>query len=126
MLESAGIPAVAIDRVDSRVRRIVDWKCPASGEDSRNQPSVLDAMRPGDELKLVLADRADYDYARGALELARTRNKEIGRSIPVHLSPATGRLHPRELSSWILEDLPPVRLNIQIHKAIWGEDARGV
>jgi len=121
LLETSG--SVPIDSVDPRVRRIVDWKCPGSGMDARNQPSVLPALRLGDELKLVLKDRADYEWARNWLESVRGR---IPAGVPVHLSAVFGTLPPERLARWILEDRLPVRLNLQIHKWIWGPDVRGV
>ncbi|HLU50205.1 MAG TPA: radical SAM protein [Planctomycetota bacterium] len=124
LLETSG--ALPIDRVDPRVRRIVDWKTPGSGEVERNHPGVLDALRPRDELKLVILDRADYEWARDWLLEARKRRPELGVSIPVHFSPVFGRCRYDELAAWILADRLGVRLNLQIHKHIWRPDARGV
>lgn len=121
LLETSG--AVPIDRVDPRVRRIVDWKCPGSGMAERNKPQVLAALRPGDELKLVLADRSDYEWARAWLGEAAPR---IPGGVPVHFSPVFGRLPFDHLAAWILEDRLPVRLNLQIHKWIWDPGKRGV
>jgi 7-carboxy-7-deazaguanine synthase len=133
LLETSG--AVPIDRVDPRVKRIVDWKCPASGMADRNQPSVIAALRAGDELKLVLADRADYEWARTWVVATLPR---LPPEVPIHFSPvhdvSPGRdvspvqdgLPLPELARWIIEDRLPVRLNLQIHKWIWGADARGV
>jgi len=121
LLETSG--AVGIERVDPRVRRIVDWKCPGSGMVSRNEPSVIENLRPGDELKLVLADRRDYEWARRWLENNRSRIPQV---VPVHFSPVFGALPPRDLSSWIVADRLPVRLSLQLHKSIWNPDARGV
>lgn len=121
LLETSG--AVKIDRVDPRVRRIVDWKCPGSGMVSRNEPSVIDDLRAGDELKLVLSDRRDYDWARHWLTGSRSR---IPAAVPVHFSPVFGKLPPRDLAKWILEDRLPVRLGLQLHKSIWDPTARGV
>lgn len=121
LLETSG--SVPIDRVDPRVRRIVDWKCPGSGMADRNRPEVLEALKPGDELKLVLADRADYEWAR---ERLRAEGRRIPREVPVLFSPVHGELPPASLAAWILEDRLPVRLNLQQHKWIWGPGARGV
>ena len=121
LLETSG--AVPIDRVDPRVKRIVDWKCPGSGMESRNDPSVLEALRPGDELKLVLAGRDDYEWAREFLQATRDR---LPAEVPVHFSPVFGALRPDDLAAWILADRLPVRLNLQIHKWIWDPKARGV
>jgi len=124
LLETSG--AVPIDRVDPRVRRIVDWKAPGSGEEARNHPGILEALREGDELKLVLLDRADYEWARGWLEGARAMFPALGATIPVHFSPVFGRLRSEELAAWILEDRLPVRIGFQLHKAIWPPETRGV
>jgi len=124
LLETSG--AVPIDRVKPPVRRIVDWKTPGSGEVRRNQESLLTALRTGDELKLVLLDRSDYEWARDWIREARRRWPSIGTSIPVHFSPVFGRCRNSDLASWILEDRLPVRLNLQLHKFIWAPDARGV
>jgi 7-carboxy-7-deazaguanine synthase len=107
--------------VDPRVRRILDVKCPGSGEAENNFWPNLDALRSTDELKLVVADRRDYEWARDLL-VARGL---LGRC-PIHFSPVDGSLAPRELAEWILEDRLPVRLQLQLHKILWGPDARGV
>lgn len=121
LLETSG--SMPLERVDPRVRRIIDWKCPGSGMETRNRDSVLDALRPGDELKLVVLDRRDYEWAR---EWVRSAASRIPAAVPVHLSPVTEALAPDILASWILEDRLPVRLNLQLHRLIWGPDARGV
>ena len=119
LLETSG--AVPIDRVDRRVKRIVDWKCPGSGMETRNEPSVLEDLRPGDELKLVLSSREDYEWARELL-----RKTRIPAGVPVLFAPVFGVLRPDELAAWILADRIPVRLNLQLHKWIWDPKARGV
>lgn len=121
LLETSG--AVPMDRVDPRVQRIVDWKCPGSGESGRNKPQVIAALKAGDELKLVISSRLDYEWARAWLTEERPR---IPESVPVHFSPAFGRLPLEDLARWILEDRLPVRLNLQIHKWIWSPTRRGV
>lgn len=121
LLETSG--AVTINRVDPRVKRIVDWKCPASGEASRNKPQVISALKPGDELKLILASRADYEWARAWLAESRAR---IPDAVPVHFSPAFGLVPFNDLARWILEDRLEVRLNLQIHKWIWDPGRKGV
>ncbi len=118
LLETSG--AVDIAPVDPRVRRIVDVKCPGSGEAGRNRWENLELLRPGDELKLVLADEADYLWAR---ELVRERG--LHRRCPVSFSPAAGELDPAALAGWMLRDHLPVRLQLQLHKLLWG-GARGV
>lgn len=124
LLETSG--AVPLDRVDPRVRRIVDWKAPGSGEEARNHPDVLTSLGEGDELKLVLLDRGDYEWARDWLRGTAERLPDVKSSVTVHFSPVFGRLHPEDLSRWILEDRLPVRLNLQLHKYIWSPETRGV
>ena len=121
LLETSG--AYSLAEVDPRVRAIVDWKCPASGMVAHNRLSLLEELRPGDELKFVLADRSDYEYARAWL---RERSGDMIQPVTVHFSPVFGRLPLEELAHWILEDGLDVRLNLQIHKIIWSPDTRGV
>lgn len=121
LLETSG--AVPIDRVDARVRRIVDWKCPGSGMAGRNRESLLGSLRQGDELKLVLLDRRDYEWARDFL---RRLPASLTSWLPVLFSPVTGALPSAELSAWILADRLRVRLNLQLHKWIWEPTRRGV
>jgi len=120
LLETGG--GLDISAVDPRVRRIVDVKCPGSGEAEHNHWPNLEVLRTGDELKFVLADRADYDWA---LDLVRRRRLET-LGIPIHFAPVFGRLPPDELAGWILADRAPVRLGLQLHKLIWDPAARGV
>lgn len=121
LLETSG--AVGFDGVDPRVKKIVDVKCPSSAMEHRNTSGLAPSLAPGDELKFVIADRRDFDWARSWLEREETL---LPTSIPLHFSPIHGRLSPRELSGWILEEHLPVRLNLQIHKYIWPEEERGV
>ncbi|HKU42816.1 MAG TPA: radical SAM protein [Polyangiales bacterium] len=111
-----------IGEVDPRVHRIVDLKAPGSGESAGNRWQNLALLRPHDELKLVLADRADYEWAR---ELIR-RHELPSRVHEVLLSPVHGELDPRELVDWTLSDGLRVRVQLQLHKYIWGKDASGV
>lgn len=113
-LETSG--AIDIGPVDPRVARIVDVKTPGSGEVARNLWSNLDLLRPSDELKFVVCDRADYEWTRDLLA-----EHALHRRCPVLLSPVHGRLEPRQLADWILEDRLPVRLQVQLHKLLWGE-----
>jgi 7-carboxy-7-deazaguanine synthase len=117
LLETGG--SLPVDAVDPRVHRIVDVKCPGSGEAARNRWENLDALTARDEVKLVLADRADYEWAR---EVVRTRLE--GKPPVVLLSPVHGALDPKDLVAWMLEDRLPARLNLQTHKYVWG-DRRG-
>ena len=91
--------AVDIAPVDARVRRIVDVKCPGSGEVERNHWPNLELLRPTDELKLVLADEADYRWARDLV-----RERRLDRLCPVHFAPVAGELEPATLAGWILRD----------------------
>jgi 7-carboxy-7-deazaguanine synthase len=119
LLETGG--GLDISGVDPRVKRIVDVKCPGSGEVARNRWENLDHVRPGDELKFVLADRADYEWARQAIA-----ERALAGRCPIHLSPVWGAVDPAELAAWILADRLPARLSLQLHKLLWGAEARGV
>jgi len=111
-----------ISAVDERVHRIVDMKAPGSGECARNRYENLQLMGARDQLKLVLANRADYEWARELI--ARERMTE--RAGEVLLSAVHAELDPRELIAWTLEDCLNVRVQLQLHKYIWGRDAQGV
>lgn len=111
-----------ISEVDPRVHRIVDLKAPASGESERNRWSNLALLRPHDELKLVLSDRRDYEWARDVISAERVHE----RVKDVLLSCAHGELDPQQLVAWVLEDELPVRVQLQLHKYIFGPDAQGV
>ena len=119
LLETGG--GLDISGVDPRVRRIVDLKCPASGEAANNHWPNLPHLRSTDEVKLVVQDRGDYEWARNAI-----RKHRIDRLCTVHLSPVWDALEPAELASWVLEDRLPARVSLQLHKALWGGEARGV
>ncbi len=119
LLETGG--GLDISPVDPRVRRIVDIKCPGSGESENNLWSNLDALRPSDELKLVLAGESDYLWARDLV-----REKKLAEICPVHFSPVHGEIDLAELAAWILRDRLPVRLQLQLHKMIWDPQTRGV
>jgi 7-carboxy-7-deazaguanine synthase len=120
MIETGGHRSIA--RVPAGVLRIVDVKCPGSGEAHRNHWENLALVGQTDEVKFVIKDRADYDYARDVL----TRHGLIGRAGAVLMSPVHGVLDPRVLSEWILADRLDVRLQLQIHKFIWAPETRGV
>ena len=107
--------------LDRRAMVVMDLKCPGSGMGGRNRLENIEILKPGDEVKFVVADRADYEWSRGMIE----RHRLAGRC-GVLLSPVHGTLHPRHLAEWILADRLPVRLQLQIHKFIWPPDARGV
>ncbi|MCK6407920.1 7-carboxy-7-deazaguanine synthase QueE [Thauera sp.] len=116
-LETSG--ALDIAEVDARVARIVDLKAPGSGELARNRYENIPLLRAHDELKIVLADAADYDWARQ--QIAEHR---LAERCSVLLSPVAGALEPATLAEWILRDRLPVRFQLQLHKILWN-DARG-
>ena len=110
-----------VSSLDRRAMVVMDLKCPGSGMSDRNRFENLDLLKPTDEVKFVLTDRVDYEWAREVI----ARRGLTGR-FGVLLSPSHGVLHPQTLSEWILSDRLPVRLQLQIHKYIWSPDARGV
>ena len=112
-LETSG--ALDIAGVDPRVSRIVDIKPPGSGEVERNRWENLALLAPHDEIKFVLTDRADYEWAREVL-----RDKTLERICPVLFSPVQGELAAEQLAEWILQDRLPVRMQVQLHKILWG------
>jgi 7-carboxy-7-deazaguanine synthase len=120
MLETGGHRL--IDRVPAEVLKIVDIKCPGSGEADSNEWRNLELLSPHDEIKFVIADRADYEFARRVLV---DRQLEL-RAASILFSPVHDVLSPRTLSEWILEDRLPVRLQLQLHKFIWAPATRGV
>ncbi|HEY2664381.1 MAG TPA: hypothetical protein VGI47_08580, partial [Candidatus Binataceae bacterium] len=120
MIETSG--AADISRLDPRVIRIMDLKCPGSGESHRNLWSNLEHLTLGDELKFVIADRTDYEWARRTI----VEYDLVKRVYEILMSCAFGQLETSLLAKWILEDRLPVRLQIQLHKHIWGPDTRGV
>ena len=113
---------ISVERVPAAVVKIIDVKCPGSGESARNHWPNLDLLGPVDEVKFVISDRADYEFAR---EVVR-RHQLAGRCAAVLFSPVHDVLAPPELASWMLADRLPVRLQLQVHKYIWGAHARGV
>ncbi len=119
LVETGG--GVSVEKVPERVIKILDVKCPGSGEVSKNLWGNLDHLNPHDEVKFVLADRADYDWSRGILD--RTN---IHKKVQVLFSPVYDRLNLKELAAWVLEDNLPVRVQTQLHKVIWGKAAIGV
>lgn len=119
LCETSG--SVPVDRVPAGVVKIMDLKAPGSGEAEANDWSNLERLDPDrDELKFVLADRADYEWA-----VRQLREQGLGR-FTVHFSPVFGTLDRRRLAEWILEDGLPVRLQLQLHKLVWEPTARGV
>jgi 7-carboxy-7-deazaguanine synthase len=115
-LETSG--ALDVAGVDPRVSKVMDLKAPGSGEHARNLWSNLDVLTTRDQVKFVLADRADYDWARNVLN-----EHAIAQRCEILFSPVFGKLAPRELAEWILADRLPVRMQVQLHKLLWGEEA---
>jgi len=113
-LETSG--AMDIAPVDPRVSRVVDLKTPGSGEVQRNRLENLGLLRAHDQLKVVLCSRADYEWAR---DLLQERAPVV---CQVLFSPSWGEVAPRELAEWILADRLDVRLQIQLHKILWGNE----
>jgi 7-carboxy-7-deazaguanine synthase len=120
MLETGG--HVSIRDVPSSVIRIVDVKCPGSGESARMHWENLELLTAQDEVKFVLRDRTDYEYARDVL----VRHGLAARTAAVLFSPVHDVLPAKDLARWILEDRLAVRLQLQAHKFIWSADTRGV
>ena len=120
MVETGG--HLSIEQVPPGVLRIMDVKCPGSGESHRNYWPNMDLLLPTDEVKFVIKDRTDYEFARDVVE----RHRLIGRVAAVHFSPVHGVLDSRQLAEWILEDRLEVRLQLQVHKYIWDPATRGV
>jgi 7-carboxy-7-deazaguanine synthase len=120
MLETGGHRSIS--RVPAPVIKIVDVKCPASGESEKNCWENLAALAPHDEVKFVIQDRGDYDYALDVMK----RHDLAARAAAVLFAPVTGILAPQTLSEWMLADRVGARLQIQLHKIIWAPDTRGV
>jgi 7-carboxy-7-deazaguanine synthase len=120
LLETGGHRSTA--RVPVPVVTILDIKCPGSGEAARTDWANLDRLRAHDEVKFVIKDRADYEYARDTIG----RHALAERAAAIHLSPVHGVLDPRILSEWVLADRLPVRVQLQLHKYIWSPETRGV
>jgi 7-carboxy-7-deazaguanine synthase len=113
-LETSG--AIDISAVDPRVVRIVDIKTPASGEVARNRYENVDVLRPDEQIKFVICNRADFDWS---LELVRAR--ALNERCSVLFSPSYGQVEPRDLAQWLLDARAPVRFQVQLHKYLWGD-----
>jgi 7-carboxy-7-deazaguanine synthase len=120
MLETGG--HLSVENVPSAVIKVMDVKCPGSGEAHRMDWNNLDRLSARDEVKFVIRDRQDYLYARDVL----ARHDLSGRCAAVLFSPVHAVLDPRCLTEWVLEDRLPVRVQLQIHKYIWDPNTRGV
>jgi len=119
LLETNG--AEDISKVPAGVRRIMDVKCPSSGMAGRMRWSNFDFITQGDEIKFVIAGREDFAYALKVIE-----QYHLVQRCPVLLAPVWGELEPTHLAGWILESALPLRMQMQLHKVIWGIEARGV
>ena len=113
-LETSG--AIDIAGIDPRVSRVVDLKTPASGECLRNRWQNLDALTDHDQLKFVICDRGDFDWAVQCI-----RERELVGRCTIWMSPSWDVVAPQELAQWILESGLPVRLQLQLHKLLWGD-----
>ncbi len=120
LLETGGHRST--ERVPESVVTILDVKCPGSGEAQRMDWGNLDRLRPHDEVKFVIKDRADYDFARDVVR----RHDLAARAAAVHFSPVHDVMNLRQLSEWVLQDGLPVRVQVQLHKYIWDPATRGV
>lgn len=119
LLETSG--SIDLSGLDERVVRIMDIKCPGSGEVERNRWENLELLGPRDEIKFVLADRADYEWARGVVH-----ERGLDQRDGILFSPVHEGIDPADLAAWIIEDRLPVRLQIQLHKRLWPAAKRGV
>ncbi len=120
LLETSG--EADVSRVDPRVHKIMDLKAPGSRESHRNRWANLDHISARDELKFVLADRADYQWMADVI-----RERALGElGAGLLASPVWGKLDPKDLVAWVLEDALPVRVQVQLHKVIWGAEKQGV
>ena len=118
-LETSG--ALDVKPVPQMVRKVMDLKTPDSGEEKRNRWENLQYLYKHDEIKFVLASRRDYEWCKQVIE-----QRLHDTSATILLSPCWGKLTPSDLSAWILEDRLPVRMQLQMHKVIWGAEAKGV
>lgn len=114
-LETSG--ALDVSAVDPRVIKVMDIKTPGSGEEARNRWANIDALTAQDQVKFVLADRADYDWAK-----RQVAERTLHQKADILFSPVFGGMTAKELAEWILEDQLPVRMQIQLHKYIWGDE----
>ncbi len=115
-LETSG--AMPVDEIDARISRIVDIKTPGSGEVAQNRWDNLRELNMHDEIKFVLCDRADYEWACGVL-----RERGLEKIAPVIFSPVWETLKPVDLANWVVQDRLPVRVQVQLHKILWGDRA---
>jgi len=114
-LETGG--ALDVSEVDARVMKVLDIKTPASGEVTKNLWDNLDYLQAQDEVKFVLCDAADYEWAKQVMQ-----EHHLEQKCGVLFSPSQGQLPPEQLADWILRDHLPVRLQLQLHKLLWGNE----
>ena len=119
MLETSG--SLLIKNVPKEVIKIIDFKCPGSGEENKNLWENLNYLSSNDEIKFVIADKADYEWSKKVLQ-----DYELDKKAPILFSPVFEKLKLKDLTEWILEDNLPVRLHTQLHKYIWGSKSIGV
>ena len=119
LLETGG--SLPIDKVPKQVYKIIDFKCPSSNMEKKNLWTILDKTQSHDEIKFVIGDRIDFEWA-----LKKINQYDLTRKHTVLLSPIHGKLNPQNLAKWILESGKEVRLQLQAHKYIWNPNARGV
>lgn len=125
LVETSG--AFDVSPLDDRVHRIMDLKCPGSGECERNLWTNLDHLTDRDEIKFVVQDRADYEWARETIrERGLDQRVHAGTLRALLMSPVWNQIDLEELAGWVLEDGLPVRFQVQVHKLIWGAEATGV
>ena len=118
LIETSG--SIDVEPVDRRAKLILDVKCPGSGEVEKNRWSNIEHLKPVDEIKFVIADRADYDWAKSVIE-----ERKLDRWT-ILLSPVWGEMEMKSLAEWMLADRLPARFQTQLHKHIWGADVKGV
>ena len=119
MLETGG--SISLERVPKDVIKIMDLKCPGSGEQEKNNLDNLKLLAPHDEVKFVILDKKDYEWSRDII-----KKYKINETAHVLLSPVFDKLELKEMVKWILEDRLPVRLQTQLHKIIWDKNTIGV
>lgn len=125
LVETSG--AFDVAPLDPRAHKIMDLKCPGSGESERNRWENLEHLGPGDEVKFVVADHADYVWTRDTIRAhGLDRRVEQGSLKALLVSPVWGAVDLEAVAGWLLEDGLPVRFQLQLHKLIWGPDKKGV
>ncbi len=125
LVETSG--AFDVSALDERVHKIMDLKCPGSGESTRNLWSNLDHLTGRDEIKFVVKDRTDYEWATATIrERGLDERVRDGTLRALLMSPVWGEIDLEAFAGWILEDGLPVRFQVQVHKLIWGAEATGV